>query len=240
MCGIASRRKAEFFVTHGMVSVNDKQIHDYVDIEEGDLVKVNGCKVQIQTQVYYMLNKPSGYITTRHDPQGRKTVFDLLDVKDAIFPVGRLDKDTEGLLLLTNDGEMAQRLLHPRYESPRIYEAIIEGEIDGYTIKQLGDGIKLPYGYPAKMNVSIISKKKDRTEVKIIIKEGKKREIRRTFKFLDHPVIYLKRVSFGPIKIDPDLKAGEYRKLNEKEIKSLLEYVKIENETQKGSHHKTC
>jgi len=238
-CGIASRRKAEALVKAGKVSVNGFVIRDYIDVSEADNVQVEGEKISFKNRVYYMLNKPKGYITTKRDPQGRKTVFDLLNIETDVFPIGRLDTDTEGLLLLTNDGDLAQKLLHPRYEVPRIYEAVIVPEISDGEAKDLEKGIFLPYGYMAKMRIEILSYSNESTKIKIEIKEGKKREIRRTFKFLGHSVISLKRLSFGPIEMDKRLKTGEYRMLKDSEIKRLIKYARIENETQHGSHHKT-
>jgi len=239
MCGVASRRKAEELVLKGHVSVNGLIVKDYVDVKVGDLVYVDGKEVQLQTHVYYMLNKPAGYITTKYDPQGRTTVFDLLKIEDEIFPVGRLDKDTEGLLILTNDGEMAQKLLHPRYESVRIYEAVVRGQIGTDEIDRLKKGLKMSYGYEAKMQISVISKIGDMMKIKVEIKEGKKREIRRALNFIGHPVISLRRISFGPIQLDKNLQSGQFRKLENCEVKKLLEYVNTRNETQNGSHRKT-
>ncbi len=221
MCGIASRRKAEELVLSGRVFVNGLRIKDYVQVSEGDRVEVDGKTIKPEKFVYYMLNKPAGYITTRDDPQGRKTVFDLLNVERGVFPVGRLDMDTEGLLLLTNDGEITQLLLHPRHEVDRVYEAAVEGFVKPEEVSALKKGIRLPYGYIAKMKAEIIKASSERTEIRVSIREGRKREIRRTFKYIDHRVLSLKRVSFGPVRIDPSLKTGEYRKLTDMEAGSL-------------------
>ncbi|BBJ27318.1 pseudouridine synthase [Athalassotoga saccharophila] len=224
MCGITSRRKAEELVINGKVSVNGNTIHDFVSVNETDDVRVEGKSVKIREKVYYIFNKPAGYLTTKNDPQGRKTIFDILKIEPDIFPVGRLDADTEGLLILTNDGDMAQKLLHPRFEVPRNYELIVESKVEDEELKKLEEGITLPYGYKARMKAKILRYDGSKTYLRVSISEGRKREIRRTFKFIGHPVIYLKRVSFGPFNIG-DLPRGSFRKLTEKELRELREYV---------------
>ncbi len=222
---MASRRKAEELVKSGRITVNGQKVENFVQVSEKDEVKLDGKKLSPRKKVYYMFNKPVGYITTKHDPQGRRTIFDILNVEDDVFPVGRLDKDTSGLLLLTNDGEISQLLLHPRYEVERVYVAQIVGSISSSTVEKMKKGIKLPFGYVSKMKVETTRAIKlidgERSEVRITIKQGRKREIRRAFKFVGHPIVSLKRVSFGPILLDESLKEGEYRKLTSKEIETL-------------------
>jgi len=222
---VASRRKAEELVKSGRITVNGQKVENFVQVSEKDEVKLDGKKLSPRKKVYYMFNKPVGYITTKHDPQGRRTIFDILNVEDDVFPVGRLDKDTSGLLLLTNDGEISQLLLHPRYEVERVYVAQIVGSISSSTVEKMKKGIKLPFGYVSKMKVETTRAIKlidgERSEVRITIKQGRKREIRRAFKFVGHPIVSLKRVSFGPILLDESLKEGEYRKLTSKEIETL-------------------
>lgn len=237
---MASRRKAEELVRSGRVSVNGFKVFDFVDVSEDDEITVDGKKTDIKKKVYYMLNKPKNYITTKSDPMGRKTVFDLLKVGNDVFPVGRLDSDTEGLLIVTNDGDMANKLLHPKYEVPRIYIAVVALQMNFEEAEELERGVNLPYGYKAKMGVKILSFDLQNTKIEISIKEGRKREIRRALKFLNHPVISLKRISFGPLKIDENLQPGEFRPLRDEEVNELIEYVNIENETLYGSHHKNC
>ncbi len=222
---MASRRKAEELVKSGRITVNGQKVENFVQVSEKDEVKLDGKKLSPRKKVYYMFNKPVGYITTKRDPQGRRTIFDILNVEDDVFPVGRLDKDTSGLLLLTNDGEISQLLLHPRYEVERVYVAQIVGSISSSTVEKMKKGIKLPFGYVSKMKVETTRAIKlidgERSEVRITIKQGRKREIRRAFKFVGHPIVSLKRVSFGPILLDESLKEGEYRKLTSKEIETL-------------------
>ena len=238
MCGIASRRKAEDLIRAGFVRVNGEKIKDYVEVEDGDVVEVNEKVVKPQNYVYYMFNKPVGYITTRKDPQGRKTVFDLVHVESSVFPVGRLDRDTEGLLLFTNDGELSQILLHPRYEVRRVYEALVEGVISKKKLEMLKSGVDLPYGYTAKMEAKVLREENGLTRVRILISEGRKREIRRAFKYLGHPIVSLKRVSFGPINLDARIKPGGYRELTREEVKTLKDFVdrKKKMRPRKGSH----
>ncbi len=231
MCGVASRRKAETLVMQGRVKVNGQVIHDYVQVENGDVVEVDGKRIKRRRKVYYMLNKPSGYLTTKYDPQGRKTVFDLVKVGKDVFPVGRLDKDTSGLLLFTNDGELAQRLLHPKFQVERVYVAEIVGNIKKETIQKMEKGLKLPYGYISRMKVSVLETKGDKTIVKISIKQGKKREIRRAFGFVKHEILKLKRTAFGPVKLEASLEEGKYRPLNAEEVASLKKLFKKKNET---------
>ena len=225
ICGVASRRKAEELVKSGRITVNGQKVENFVQVSEKDEVKLDGKKLSPRKKVYYMFNKPVGYITTKHDPQGRRTIFDILNVEDDVFPVGRLDKDTSGLLLLTNDGEISQLLLHPRYEVERVYVAQIVGSISSSTAEKMKKGINLPFGYVSKMEVETTRVFKlidgERSEVRITIRQGRKREIRRAFKFVGHPIVSLKRVSFGPILLDESLKEGEYRKLTSKEIETL-------------------
>lgn len=225
MCGIASRRKAEELVKNACVKVNGQTVHDYVQVQLDDVVEVKGKLIKPHKRVYYMFNKPAGCITTKDDPQGRKTIFDLIDVRIDVFPVGRLDKDTKGLLLLTNDGETSQILLHPRYEVNRVYEAMIEGCIEQKVLEKMRKGMKLPYGYVSKMNVITLSSDNGTSKVEITIREGRKREIRRAFKFVKHTIIELKRIAFGPIVLDQNLKLGEYRQLTEEEERVLRKFV---------------
>ncbi len=222
---MASRRKAEELIKNADVKVNGQVVHDYVQVQIGDVVEVNGKVIEPRKHVYYMFNKPAGYITTKNDPQGRKTIFDLIDVENDVFPVGRLDKDTKGLLLLTNDGEASQILLHPRYEVDRVYEATIEGCVEEEVLEKMKKGMKLPYGYVSKMNVKTLRTDEGISKVEITIREGRKREIRRAFKFVKHSIIELKRTAFGPIVLDQNLKLGEYRQLTKEEERILRNFV---------------
>ncbi len=230
MCGVASRRKAEELIRQGRVKVNGKIVRDYVQVEAGDTVEADGKVVTVRRKVYYLFNKPIGYLTTKRDPQRRRTIFDLIDVEEDVFPVGRLDKDTCGLLLLTNDGEVAQHLLHPKFQVERTYVAVVAGKVEIDTLRHMEKGLKLPYGYVSRMHVEIVKREKEKTIVKISIKQGKKREIRRAFGFVGHQILMLKRIAFGPIVLDKKLPEGKYRPLSSKEIASLRKMTK-KNET---------
>lgn len=220
--GFTSRKKAIELIINRQVSVND-QIIDIpnfrVDIVQ-DKIVVEGKNIQRKKYIYLILNKPSGYITTRVDELGRKTVYDLLEgIQEWIFPVGRLDKDTKGLLIFTNDNKFGELLTNPDYEVSKTYIAKIDKEISDLDLKYLRSGVTILKNYktlPAE--VKIINK--DKTKLRITISEGKNRQIRRMFETLGYSVIELKRISIGNINLG-NLKEGKWRFLNEKEVKKL-------------------
>ncbi|MDI3472687.1 MAG: rRNA synthase [Thermotogaceae bacterium] len=227
-----SRRKADQLISQGKVKVNGNTVKEYwfdVDVES-DLVQLEDKKLSLKSQkfYYYLLNKPSGYITTMFDPNGRPTVWDLVKdkVKDRVYPVGRLDKDTEGLLILTNDGDFANKIMHPRYKLPKRYEVIVEGILSKKDLLRLQKGIVLSDGYktlPAKAKILKISN--NRTRLEIEIREGKKRQIKNMFKSLGHRVLYLKRLSIGPITLEKIEKVGEIREMTVDELKKIDEFL---------------
>ncbi|MGB9681511.1 MAG: pseudouridine synthase [bacterium] len=220
-CGIASRRKAEELIRLGRVRVNSRvaSIGDKVD-PELDIVEVDNNIVSPVKKEYYMINKPRGFISTRYDPQKRNTVMSLLDRKDYLFPVGRLDKDTRGLILITNDGDLTNRLLHPRFQIERRYIVQVEGRISKEDTSLLLNGITLEDGIARMDRVEVLSVNNEKSVLDISLHEGRKRLIRRMFKALCHPVIDLLRIQFGPISLG-DLKEGEIRALTEEEVYSL-------------------
>ncbi len=170
---------------------------------------------------YVLLNKPAGYVTTRRDPEGRPVVMDLLpDALRHLAPVGRLDVDTEGLLLLTNDGELANQLLHPRYEVPRVYHADVRGRVARADLPRWRRGVRLEDGLAAPRQVELRQTAPDRSRVTLVFAEGKKREVRRYCAALGHPVIMLTRVSFGPLSLR-GLKPGAHRDLTDDEVARL-------------------
>lgn len=225
--GTASRRAVKKRILAGAVTVNGKKIlvpgHP-IDTET-DVVEFEGKRVEPLTErIYLMLNKPAGYLTTRHDERGRPTVMDLVaKLPDTIYPVGRLDLETEGLLLFTNDGNFAYQLLHPSHEVEKTYIAWVKGVPRDDAIQKLREGITIPSGTtaPAKVKRLRVSKDSTSTKFEVVIHEGKKRQVRLMFKAVGHPVIRLKRVQIGNLRLG-NLPSGEYRLLTREEISGLM------------------
>ncbi|WP_243138124.1 pseudouridine synthase [Heliorestis acidaminivorans] len=226
--GIASRREAEQMIQAGRVQVNGKTVTElgFKVREKKDKIAVDGKVLSGQEdKVYYILNKPKGYVTTRKDPQGRPTVIDLFpDVKERIFPVGRLDQDTEGLLLLTNDGDLAFRLTHPRFGVEKTYHATLKGQIRGETMAQLARGVELEDGMTAPAKVRLVTKDKESTTLELKIHEGRNRQVRRMGEAVGHRVLALSRKAFGPLTLE-DLAVGTFRKLSGPQLAQLRKAV---------------
>ena len=224
--GVASRRAAEKLIADGRVTVNGKTILTMgVKVDPGkDEVRVDGRRIKGVSQPrYLLLYKPAGYVTTRSDPQRRRTVLDLLTgVRDYVYPVGRLDYDTEGLLLLTNDGELAARLTHPRHGVARTYEARVAGMPDREAIERLRKGIPLDGHRTLPADVVLLNEgRRDRDGVlRLTIREGRNRQVRRMCEAVGHPVQHLKRTRFGTLA-DRRLKPGEWRELAPREVEAL-------------------
>lgn len=219
---LASRRKCEEYITSGRVRINGKTIKDLsYDVKENDSVTVdNKVYKPAAKKVYLMLNKPKGYITTMEDEKGRKTVMDLIDdkyKKQGVFPIGRLDYATEGLLLLTNDGDCAYRLTHPKYESEKEYKLTVMGEIDSAKLNELRKPIEIEGKMTTGAKVNIIDFDKEKTELLVTITEGKNRQIRRMCEETGIEVYRLVRVSMGKIYMK-GLKRGASRPLTKEEI----------------------
>ena len=230
--GVASRRRAEELIREGRVRVNGTVITElgYKVDPERDRIEVDGKRIPPPPpRVYYLLYKPCGVITSLSDPQGRPTVRDLLRrVRLRVFPVGRLDRDAEGLLLLTNDGELAARLLHPRYRVPRVYQVKVRGVLGEGEVKRIREGVPLEDGPSPHMKVRLMRRTKSNTWLQITLHEGRNRVIKRTFAAIGHPVMKLRRVAFGPLNIK-GLRPGEYRALRSEEIKRLKRWTAIQN-----------
>src|SRR5687768_3799083 len=222
--GIASRRAAEKLIAEGRVSVNGTTVREMGTKADAaaDDIRVDGRRIKAaQTLRYILLNKPAGYVTTRSDPQRRPTVIDLLrGVREYVYPVGRLDYDTEGLLLLTNDGDLAARLTHPRHGVERTYEARVAGMPDADAIDRLRKGIPLDGKRTLPADVALLNKSGREGVLLITIREGRNRQVRRMLEAVGHPVDKLKRVKIGPLN-DRMLKRGEWRDLTPAEIRTL-------------------
>jgi len=229
--GAASRRGSEDLMTAGRVTVNGQVITELgfkVD-PLVDVVEVDGKPLHLSDQpAYYALNKPTGYMTTMSDPEGRPTVVDLFpkDAPAGLFPVGRLDFDTEGLLLLTTDGDLAHTLLHPKHHVVKVYLATVQGVPSPATLKHLRTGVELDDGMTAPAGAALVkstgeaSREGGRAVVELRIREGRKRQVKRMLSAVGHPVTRLQRVSFGPIVLG-DLKVGDVRPLTNDEVEAL-------------------
>ncbi len=225
-CGVCSRRKAENLILLGEVSVNGKRVKDLATVidTENDEVRLRGKVIKIEdTKVYYMLNKPSGVISAASSKYGEKTVVDLIgDKKYRLFPVGRLDKDTTGLIILTNDGDLTNFLTHPSFEMEKSYEALVKGHITSSELDKLKKGVMLDGKKTARAKLRLIKKKGNNSLVEITLTEGRKRQVKRMFERVGHSVLTLKRTMEGGLNLG-DLKEGESRLLSKKEIKKLYE-----------------
>jgi 23S rRNA pseudouridine2605 synthase len=232
--GVASRRLSEELIAQGRVSVNGRTVTELGTKADpaADEIKVDGRRIKTgQRRRYILLYKPRGYITSRSDPEGRPTVMDLMrGVKEYIYPVGRLDYDSEGLLLLTNDGELAVRLTHPRHEVEKVYEARVRGVPDERTLERLERGVPIDgrRTAPAKIRASepFARGGGEQTIVEISIHEGRQRQVRKMFEAVGHPVVRLKRVRIGPIE-DPEIPAGHWRELTPQEVAKLRRATRL-------------
>ena len=229
--GIASRRHAEKLITAGRVSINNVVVTELgvkADAQK-DVIRIDGTTISIEkTMVYIALNKPAGYITTLDDPQKRPTVIDLLrDVPERVYPVGRLDYDSSGLLLLTNDGDFAQKMQHPRFQTPKVYRVKIQGRLNKDELKQVSKGVKLPDGIFKPENIQIEKFNDKSCWIRLTLREGKNRIIRRGFEGAGHRVARLVREAIGSLTLE-GLKEGAWRHLTNKEIDQLLHCHVIE------------
>mgnify|MGYP001112074313 CR=1 FL=1 len=226
--GIASRRKAEDMIAEGRVSVNGKVVTEMgTKASFSDDIRVDGKKIEAENKVYFVLYKPESIISSVKDQFDRDTVTDFIPVKEKIFPIGRLDYDTSGLMLLTNDGDFANMMIHPKYKIEKEYYVRIKGLLRKESSIKLAKGLIYDNerALPAKVYDVKYDDKKETTFLNIVITEGKNRQVRRMFETLGHEVIKLKRIRFGTITLD-GLNRGEYRILKPHEIKTLYNLAK--------------
>lgn len=246
--GIASRRKVDELIYEGRVTVNGKRASLGQEIKSDDKVLVDGREIQkLQEPVYIILNKPKGITSTVYDPHARRTVLDLVKYSSSaseksksdsshirsnnntrLFPVGRLDQESTGLILLTNDGELANRLTHPKFHIPKTYEVAILGEVSQNQISNIESGIFLEEGKTAPAKVEVIYKSAHKTILNVTIYEGRKRQIRRMTSSLHLHILSLKRISIGPILLG-NLPSGKFRNLTAGELKALKNAAKLLN-----------
>ena len=225
--GYCSRRKAEELISLGKVQVNGNVINEFgLKIDGKDIVTIEGRTISREEKEYYLLNKPRGVVTTTNDEKGRKTVVDLIDTNTRIYPVGRLDYDTTGVLILTNDGELTNKLTHPRSNINKKYLAKIKGILNISEIKKLENGVIIDGVKTARAKVKVrkVDKVKQTSLVELTIHEGKNHQVKNMFDAIGHEVVKLKREEFSFLT-DEGLNTGEYRKLSVKEVKKLYNEV---------------
>lgn len=221
-CGVASRRACDKLIVAGKVKVNGKVATLGTTVEDSDRVEVEGKRITAKHKQYYIvLHKPKGFVTTVSDNLGRKTVMDLVDIKARLFPVGRLDYDTEGLLILTNDGDLANKLTHPSHEIEKVYIARISGQLTMQELNQLRNGVVIDGEKTAPAIVKVVEGDAHHTRVELTIHEGRNRQVKKMFEAVGHEVDFLKRVRIGQINLG-GLSRGTYRHCTPKEVQYLL------------------
>lgn len=221
--GVASRRQSEKMIKAGRVKVNGEVITELgTKVNDDDIIAVDGKSIESEKKVYILLHKPPRTISSVSDPQGRLTVVDWIGraVKERIYPVGRLDYDTTGALLLTNDGQLTNELLHPRFEFPKIYRATIKGRLTLDQVSRLEEGLMIDGWRTSPAKVSILEENVDQSVVDLTIHEGRKHQVKKMMMAVNHPVKRLHRTHFGPLTVT-DLDVGQWRYLSLEEIKAL-------------------
>jgi 23S rRNA pseudouridine2605 synthase len=218
--GVASRRKADELIVAGRVSVNGRPGELATRVGSTDVVELDGARVVPQALAYVLLNKPAGVVTTAHDPHGRPTVVDLVEHPSRVVPVGRLDADTTGALLLTNDGPLAHRLAHPRYGVEKVYEAEVAGTPGPEAIRALQEGVDLEDGRTAPAAARVVRAGAESALLELVLHEGRKHQVKRMCEAVGHPVRRLHRSRYAGLELG-DLGPGEWRKLSRDEIDAL-------------------
>jgi 23S rRNA pseudouridine2605 synthase len=222
--GIASRRQAEQLIRDGRIRLNGQVVSEMgfkVDPTR-DTITCDGKQINLEEKIYILLNKPAGYVTTLADPQGRPVVSDLVaHIPLRLFPVGRLDLETEGALLMTNDGELGNAILHPRFEINKTYEATVMGSPPAAKLKLLEQGIEIEGVKTRPAAIRVLRRRQDQTVVEIIIHEGKKRQVRKMFQAINHRVLHLKRTAYGNLRLGA-LPVGKYRILTADDLKRIF------------------
>lgn len=221
--GIASRRAADELIRRGRVRVDGVVVRELATTVPDDArVEVNGAAITLPTRhTYVALNKPVGVMSTMRDPERRRTVVDLLPrAYGRVVPVGRLDYDTSGLLLCTDDGDLAHRLTHPRYGVDKTYRAVVRGRLTPEDVRRLQEGVRTPEFRAAQAKLRVVATQRDSSVIDLTIHEGRNRQVRKMLESLDHPVVALERIRFGPLRLGP-LPPGHSRTLTEREVASL-------------------
>jgi len=229
-CGAGSRRACETLITAGRVTINGRVAElGAVVNPETDIVTVDGRPARPESRkVYILLHKPADVVTTARDPQGRKTVLDCVSgTRERVFPVGRLDADVEGVLLLTNDGELAYRLTHPRYGVKKVYHARVSGRFSARAAKALRSGVLLEDGPTAPAEVRVLREMDTWTDIELTLHEGRKREVKRMCAAVGHPIIRLRRLAFAGLSL-AGLRRGEWRHLTDEEVRKLREITGLD------------
>lgn len=214
--GVASRRNADELIKAGRVRVNGQAGQLNSEVSDADKVELDGKEILLQNLRYLLLYKPAGYVTTLKDEKGRRKILDLLSIPERVVPVGRLDYDTTGALLLTNDGDLAHKLMHPSFEIDKVYEATVDGQITDEKLQKLARGIELEDGLSAPAKARKLAENK----IELTIHEGRNHQVKRMLVAVSLPVIKLHRSQYGPLKID-DIKPGQWRDLTVEELAKL-------------------
>ena len=218
--GVASRRRADELIREGRVRVNGEPGELNTVVGKRDVVEVDGERVALQRLAYVLLNKPAGVVTTASDPHVRQTVVDLVPAEPRVVPVGRLDVDTTGALLLTNDGDLAHRLAHPRYGVPKVYEADVEGSLSSDDLARLRAGIELEDGLTAPAHARVVARGTRSSRIELTLHEGRKHQVKRMCEAVGHPVRHLHRSRYAELELD-GLDRGQWRELEAEEVSAL-------------------